>query len=262
MDFTHPGNFLLTALFFFAVILGRYLLVSWVVHSIFYSWSRRKWQARKLGTRDYPKAQLRREIAWSTITTSIFALAGAGMLVMWQLGWLQVYLEPTDYPIIWMPVSLAIAMFLHETAYYFLHRWMHQPRIYRIVHQVHHESSIPSPFTAFSFHPLEGLMQALILPAILLMVPMYVGVLLLYLLIMTASAVINHLDIEVYPKGFHRHRLGKWIIGATHHSMHHKQHRYHFGLFFTFWDRWLQTESPKYQSRFEAATSGTSAKES
>jgi len=51
-------------------------------------------------------------------------------------------------------------------------------------------------------------------------------VLILQLTLMTFSSVINHLEIETYPPNFHKHFIGKWIIGATHHSLHHKQFRY------------------------------------
>lgn len=258
MDFTQPSTFALTAAFFFAVILGRYLLFSWLAHRIFYRWGQNRWSGRKIAPRAYPAAQFRREVGWSAVSTGIFALAAAGMLVLWQQGRTQIYTDAAAYPWWWLPLSLLVAMALHETAYYWLHRWMHRPRIYRLVHKVHHDSGIPSPFTAFSFHPLEGGLQALILPVILVLVPLHPVVLGIYLMIMTLSAVVNHLDVEVYPRGFHRHRLGRWLIGATHHSMHHKQHRYHFGLFFTFWDRWAGTEHPHFDARFEAATAGTS----
>ena len=254
MNFSQPLPFLLATLFLFAVILGRYFLVSALAYIIFYRWNPSRWQERKLGKRAYTSAQLYREIRWSTISTGIFALAGAGLLVLWQRGLTSVYTDTESHAWWWMPLSLGVAMFLHEAAYYWLHRWMHLPGVYRIVHRVHHESSIPSSFTAFAFHPLEGLLQALILPIILVLVPMHTAVILFYLTVMTLSAVINHLDIEVYPAKFHQHPVGRWLIGATHHSMHHKQHHYHFGLFFTFWDRWAGTEHPQFNARFEKAT--------
>lgn len=253
-DFSSPLVFTLTAAFFFAVILGRYLVVSALAHAFFYRWRKERWQTRKIGKRAYATVQFRREIVWSAITTLIFALAGAGTLLLWQKGYTRVYKDIHAFPLWYAPVSLFLAMLLHETAYYWLHRWMHIPSVYRLVHQVHHESHIPSAFTAFSFHPLEGFLQAMILPVILMLVPMHPVVILIYLLLMTLSAVINHLDIEVYPARFHRHPFGQWLIGATHHSMHHKQHRYHFGLFFTFWDRWAGTEHPQFGQRFEEAT--------
>ena len=138
---------------------------------------------------------------------------------------------------------------------------MHQPVIFKIVHKVHHDSNITSPWTAFSFHPLEGLLQAIFLPLILLVLPMHVYVLLIQLTIMTFSSVINHLDIEIYPKYFHKHFLGRWLIGATHHSLHHKQFKYNYGLYFTFWDKWKRTESPLFKTLFDEKTKGRTAKQ-
>jgi Delta7-sterol 5-desaturase len=84
--------------------------------------------------------------------------------------------------------------------------------------------------------------------------PMHLYVLIIQLTLMTFSSVINHLNIEVYPKKFHKHILGRWLIGATHHSLHHKQFRYNYGLYFTFWDKWKRTESPLYEHLFEEKT--------
>lgn len=186
-----------------------------------------------------------------------FAVAGALLGLLWQKGYTKIYADVNDYPVWWLPASLLIALFVHETYYYWLHRWMHYPKIFRIVHKVHHDSNITSPWTAFSFHPLEGLLQAIFLPLLLMALPMHLYMLIFYLTVMTFSSVVNHLDIEVYPKGFHKNLFGRWFIGATHHSLHHKQFRYNYGLYFTFWDKWKNTESPVYENLFEEKTAGT-----
>lgn len=253
-DLSHPGWFLAATFAIFAVVIGRYLLIAGLFHCIFYLWYPGKWKERKINTRPYKKDQFRKEVGWSTVTAGIFALSGAATVWLWQQGYTRVYLEVSDYPLWWLPGSLLIALLAHETYYYWLHRWMHHPRIFRIVHKVHHDSNITSPWTAFSFHPLEGVLQAIFLPVLLLVLPMHLYVILTQLTIMTFSSVINHLDIEVYPKKFHRHFLGRWLIGATHHSLHHKQFKYNYGLYFTFWDKWKQTESPLYRRLFEEKT--------
>jgi len=255
-DFSKPLPFLLATAAIFAVVIGRYLLIAGLFHLVFYVRSPQKWKGRKISRRDYGKGQFRREVGWSTVTAGIFALAGAAMLVLWQKGWTKIYFEVSDYPAWWLPLSLLVAMLVHETYYYWLHRWMHHPSVFRIVHKVHHDSNITSPWTAFSFHPIEGFFQAIFLPLLLLVLPLHLYVLLTQLTLMTFSSVINHLDIEIYPKGFHRHPLGRWIIGATHHSLHHKQFRYNYGLYFTFWDKWKGTESPAYEKTFEEKTGG------
>ncbi|MGN6165057.1 MAG: sterol desaturase family protein, partial [Flavisolibacter sp.] len=188
------------------------------------------------------------------ITTFIFALFGTATLVAWQHGLIKVYTDVHAYPLWWMPLSLFIALLLHETYYYWIHRWMHHPKIFKQVHKVHHDSHITSPWTAFSFHPLEGVLQALFLPLLLLVLPMHLYILIIQLTFMTLSSVVNHLNIEIYPAKFRQHFLGKWLIGATHHSLHHKQYKYNFGLYFTFWDRWKKTESPFFEKLFEEKT--------
>ncbi|MEI6948743.1 sterol desaturase family protein [Paraflavisolibacter sp. H34] len=253
-DISSPLWFLLTVAVFFAVVIGRYLLIAGLFHGIFYLWFPQRWQQRKIGRKGYKEGQFRKEVGWSTLTALLFAVAGALTLLLWQKGYTKVYLQADDYPLWWLPVSLVVSLLLHETFYYWLHRWMHHPRVFRRVHKVHHDSHITSPWTAFSFHPLEGLLQAVYLPLLLLVLPVHLYVLLAQLTIMTFSSVINHLDIEIYPKGFHRHFLGRWLIGATHHSLHHKQFKYNYGLYFTFWDKWKKTESPQYEQLFEEKT--------
>ena len=257
-DFSQPFWFVVAILVVFAVVIGRYLLIAGLFYGIFYLWFPHQWQKRKINERDFKQGQFKREVGWSTITAFIFAVSGAITLLLWQKGYTKVYLTASDYSWWWMPLSLLIALLLHETYYYWLHRWMHHPKIFRTVHKVHHDSNITSPWTAFSFHPIEGIFQAVFLPLLLMVMPMHLYVVVVHLTIMTFSSVINHLDIEVYPKKFHKHFLGRWLIGATHHSLHHRQFKYNYGLYFTFWDKWKKTESPLYEKLFEEKTGSNS----
>ena len=68
---------------------------------------------------------------------------------------------------------------------------------------------------------------------------------------MTVSSFINHLNIEIYSSAFLKNRVGKWIIGATHHTLHHTEFKSNYGLYFTFWDTWMGTESPNYMKTLE-----------
>lgn len=247
---------MLASLVVFAVVVGRYFLISGIFYAAFYIWQRKKWAAKKVNKRSYPPGQFKKEIYRSTVTSILFGFSGALLLWMWQQGYAKIYEDPRAYPLWWLPLSLLIALALQETYYYWLHRWMHIPKIYRIVHEWHHDSHIASPWTAFSFHPLEGLIQALFLPLILLFLPMNVWVLVLMLLVMSFSSVINHLDIEIYPAWFARVPVLRTLIGATHHALHHKQFKYNYGLYFTWWDDWMKTESPHYEKTFSETSAG------
>ncbi len=253
-DLTQPVWFLVATVIVFVVVAGRYFLAAGLFYAVFYLWYTQKWKQRKINNRNYNKHQFRKEVKWSCITALIFAVSGTLTAILWQKGYTKLYTEISDYPLWWLPVSLGIALVLHETYYYWLHRWMHHPKVFKIVHKVHHDSNITSPWTAFSFHPLEGVIQALFLPALLMVLPMHLYVLVIQLTIMTISSVINHLDFEIYPKNFYKHFVGRWLIGATHHSLHHKQFKYNYGLYFTFWDKWKRTESPLYPKLFQEKT--------
>lgn len=255
-DFSQPSWFLLATLVVFMVVFLRYILIAGLFYCIFYIWYPQRWQKQKINNRAYSKKQLRNEVKWSMVTALIFALTGALTALLWQKGWIRIYTDINDYPLIWLPASFFISIFLHETYYYWVHRWMHHPKVFRLVHKVHHDSNITSPWTAFSFHPIEGLLQAIFLPLLYFILPVHLYVLLIQLTLMTFSSVINHLDIEIYPKKFQDHFIGRWLIGASHHSLHHKQFKYNYGLYFTFWDKWKKTESPLFRKLFSEKTKG------
>ncbi len=250
-DISQPAWFAATIFLVFLVVLLRYVLIAGIFYLVFYMWWPGKWAQYKLSKRPYSRQQFQKEITWSICTAFIFAIAGALLILLWQQGHTAIYTRIHTYPLWWLPLSLIIMAFLHETYYYWLHRWMHRPAIFSIVHKIHHQSNITSPWTAFSFHPLEGLLQAFFLPVFLVLIPVHPYVLLVQLSLMTFTSVINHLDIEIYSKKFHRSLLGRLMIGATHHALHHKQFRHNFGLYFTFWDKWQRTESPDYENCFD-----------
>jgi sterol desaturase/sphingolipid hydroxylase (fatty acid hydroxylase superfamily) len=243
-----PGILLVyTAIFFFA-ILFRYFVAAGIFYYYYYIKNFKKYDERRLSKRLANKKQLKKEIVWSIKSSAIFALVGAATYWLWLKGHTAVYLEPDLYGYWYLPVSLLALLLLHETYYYWVHRWMHNPKVFRIVHKVHHDSRIPTPWTAFSFHPWESLIEALILPLILIFLPVNIYILGFYLLVMTVSSVVNHLDIEIYPLWFQKSRFGKLFIGATHHHHHHTEFMTNYGLYFTFWDKLMATESRKMKS--------------
>jgi Delta7-sterol 5-desaturase len=241
-DASQPAFWVLAFLLLFVLITGRYLIVSGLFYGVFYIWNRNQWQARKLSKKEYKPKQLQTEIVWSTISSLIFAAAALGTMWLWENGYTKVYGTITTKDIWYMPLSLLISMFGQETYYYWTHRVMHHPAIFRHVHKVHHDSHTTSPFTAFSFHPIESLIQAVVLPVIVIVLPMHWIVILVQLVLMSITSVINHLNIDAFPDTRLKQQLQKWIIGASHHARHHKQYKYNFGLYFTMWDRLLKTE--------------------
>lgn len=246
-DLSNPIYFFITMLVLYSIITARYFTVSGTFYLIFYKWLKVKWSTKKIGNKAYTSKQFKREIKWSVISAICFSFTGTMLLLLWQLGYTRVYTDISEYPLWWLPVSLFISLMIDETYYYWVHRWMHKPAVFKRLHKIHHQSTISSPWTAFAFHPVEGMLLSLPLLFTLLVIPMHVSMILVQLVIMSVTSVINHLDIEVYPDSFRKNVFGRWLIGASHHALHHKQFKYNFGLYFTFWDKWKKTESPSYK---------------
>ncbi|MCP9235360.1 sterol desaturase family protein [Lewinella sp. JB7] len=239
----------------FMVIFIRYLLFSGLYHYVLRLRLRDRLRHRIFHYEVGAGAQVRREIQRSAIVSLIFAAFGILVLYLWQEDHTQLYLTLTGTrDVIWLLLGPLLFLLAQETYYYWIHRWMHRPGIYERVHRWHHESIETTAWTAFSFHPTEAVLQAVFLPLSVMIIPMHALAFLTLLAIMTLSATINHAGIEVFPARWSKVPVVRGLIGATHHDVHHKQARYNFGLYFTFWDRWMGTESPGFRERFRRFT--------
>lgn len=188
-------------------------------------------------------SQIRKEVGWSLASALIYG-APAGLLAWgWQArGWTRIYSDASDFPLWWLPVSVVTYLLIHDAWFYWTHRWMHRPAIYRKMHSVHHASRNPTAWTAMSFHPWESLTGAILIPALVLLIPIHYGALLTVLTVMTLMGVTNHMGWELFPRWIVNGPLGKWIITASHHQRHHEKYLCNFGLYFRLWDRLCGTD--------------------
>ena len=187
--------------------------------------------------------QMRREIGWSLASAAIYGVPAGIVAWGWQQrGWTQIYSDPAAYPLWWLPASFLAYLLLHDAWFYWTHRWMHRPAPFRVVHAVHHASRPPTAWAAMSFHPLEALTGAVVIPALVLLVPIHAAVLGLVLLTMTIMGVTNHMGWEIFPRGLVMSWLGGWLITASHHQRHHDRYRCNYGLYFRHWDHLCGTD--------------------
>ena len=188
-------------------------------------------------------AQIRREIGWSLASAAIYG-APAGIVAWgWQhRGWTRIYDSWHAYPLWYLPVSVFLYLFVQDTWFYWTHRWMHRPAVFRRVHAVHHASRPPTAWAAMAFHPYEAMTLAVVIPLLVFVIPIHVAMLGLVLTIMTVMGVTNHMGWEMFPKVLWGGRLGAWLITASHHGRHHDAYRCNYGLYFRFWDRLCGTD--------------------
>lgn len=187
--------------------------------------------------------QMQREIGWSLASAAIYGIPAGLAAWAWQAhGWTKVYTNAADYPLWWLPLSLLAYLFAHDSWFYWTHRWMHAPAVFRVAHAVHHASRPPTAWTAMSFHPLEAVTGAVVIPALVFLIPIHVAVLGLVLAIMTIMGITNHMGWELFPRRLVQSPVGSWLITASHHQRHHEHYPCNFGLYFRFWDRLCGTD--------------------
>jgi Delta7-sterol 5-desaturase len=166
----------------------------------------------------------------------------------------EIYRDPSKYGTWWLFLSLPLMLLWHDFYFYWTHRLLHRPWWLRHVHGVHHRSRSPSPWAAYSFHPVEALINGMVTPLALAAVPLHWSVMLAFAMHQIFRNAWGHAAVETMPRGFARHWLWGRLTTTTHHHLHHETAKGNYGLWFTWWDRWCGTERSDYHARFDAAT--------
>ena len=194
-----------------------------------------------------------RDIFYSMVSVTIFATT-ALMTFYFFKDSTNVYYDFLDHSVGYYIFTWVWMFFLHDTYFYWMHRLMHQPQLFKYVHLIHHKSTNPSPWTAYAFHPLEAVLESAIVPLIAFTVPVHISSIGLFFLFQIAYNVYGHLGFELYPKNFHKTWIGRWINTSVAHNLHHKKFHGNFGLYFLFWDRIMGTLREDYDATFEQTT--------
>jgi len=238
----------------------RYLigagLVSLILFRLLAAWS----ENRRIQKRRAKRKDVWRELRYSLLTTSVYATVALFTIAAKERAWLQVYTEIEDYNAWYTALTLPLLLVLHDAYFYWAHRAMHHPVMYRWSHRVHHLSLTPTPWAAYSFAPVEALIMALFMPAALALMPLHGTVIFVFLAIMIVRNAMGHSGIE-----FAHHRWVDspldFLTTTTHHDMHHQKFTGNYGLYFTWWDRWMGTELPDYKEAFRKAAAGKSPRQ-
>lgn len=252
--FDADAPFWLIALLEWADNLARYLLVAGPAFLVFCVWGRERFR-RRLIQRAYPGwRHMRREVLYSMSTAAVFGAAGIVLFYGAHAGVLHLYLDVAEHGWGYLVLSAVGLIVGQDTYFYWTHRAMHHPLLYKHVHRVHHLSTNPSPWAAYAFAPAEAAVHAAFVLLVALVAPLHPLALLVWLVFMIVRNVLGHLSIELYPSGFTTHWLGRWHTTTTHHNLHHRRFHANYGLYFTFWDELMGTTHRDYEREFEQVT--------
>lgn len=185
----------------------------------------------------YDRTQVFNECLVSTWSLAVMALITVGVEMPILCGAGRVYYSIAEYGWAYFLISPILFLMFTDTLIYWIHRGLHHPRLY-FLHKLHHKYKETTPFSAFSFHPLDGIAQGMPYHLFTLVFPMH-SRLYLFTLFMVGLWTVNIHD---------RVTLDFWgVNGAAHHTIHHTKFNYNYGQYFTFWDRFFGTFSDPHQ---------------
>ena len=222
-----------------------FFIIFWIVGKKYF---------KKIRIQETERAKLRHfkhDLGFSASTFLIFAIMDVFILYLDSKGYTKVYFDINEYGYLWLGLSFFIALFIDDMFFYWSHRAMHLPQFYKFFHKVHHESTDPSPLTAFAFHPSEAIVEYFVAFVLPFLLPLNFGVLITWQIFSMLNNVLGHLGYEVYPKGWVKLPFLKFKTASTHHNMHHQLFNGNYALYFTWWDKWMGTEFKDYETRHE-----------
>jgi len=233
----------------------RYAMAAGALWLFFYVIRRKQWLHRKVRS-GFPRwHDIRREVGLSALTCVIYGIVAVLSLYAVKHGWTRMYMDIHAYGWGWFVASIVITIFVHDAYFYWTHRLMHLPRLFRLMHQGHHRSTNPTPWAAYAFDPLEAFVQAGIFPLVIFAYPMHPFAFFLFMGWQIAFNVFGHAGFEIFPRWFLDSWMGKFLNTPTNHTMHHEYFTGNYGLYFNFWDRLMGTNHKNYETRFREVTS-------
>lgn len=142
---------------------------------------------------------------------------------------------------VWL--ELAIAVVVLDLVVWAQHLATHHvPTLWRL-HRVHHSDRDLDTSSALRFHPLEILFSAVLKLIAVLALGASVGAVILFEIILNASALFNHANMEL--PGWLDRLLRTVLVTPDMHRVHHSviraEHDRNFGFFLSVWDRLFGT---------------------
>lgn len=235
----------------FTITVLRYLILAGIPFLIFYRFARKYFTQNKIQARQALNKDFIREVLYSIQTSVVFAIIAWFILFTPFKKYTRVYDHLSDYPMWYLYISVPITLIIHDTYFYWMHRLLHHPRLFKMTHLLHHRSTNPSPWTSYSFHFIEAWTEGAVLFVIAFIMPVHELTVALFTVSSFVINVYGHLGYEIVPKGFRKTFLFEIFNTSIHHNLHHSKFKGNYGLYFRIWDRIMGTEHPDYVKEFD-----------
>jgi sterol desaturase/sphingolipid hydroxylase (fatty acid hydroxylase superfamily) len=209
----------------------------------FYNWvDRKKLFARhRIQGNRYASEKQVKKAARHILMHQIFILMPLLFLTYPLFAALGLNFSFQNWPPVWMiALQIVFFMFVEDFLFYWVHRTLHRPNLYKKIHKVHHEFVTPTAIASHYAHPIEfvvanslPVMAGPLLVA-LFGLDMHIGVLWIWLFIRVLETMDGHSGYNFRLWFPHKLIYG---AGAKPHDDHHSKFNGNFASFFHHWDK-------------------------
>ena len=179
--------------------------------------------------------QVRDNMFWS-LGSGVTLLTAFQCVTMWGMAnGLFPTVSFAEHPV-WFVLALVLLPIWSAFHFYWAHRLLHVPALYRHVHSLHHRNVNVGPWSGLSMHPVEHLIYLSSL-CIHWIVPSHPIHLIFHVIYQGPGAAMTHAgyeDLLVRDK----RRLA---LGTFYHQLHHRFYECNYGNQEMPWDRWFGT---------------------
>lgn len=194
----------------------------------------RKGIATKQISQDLFPGQLNFEIKHSLLSIVVFSIYGFLIFQLNQADLLSFVKKDT----VGIFIDLGLLALWNEFHFYVCHRLMHSKFLIRF-HSVHHRSLVVTPFSTYSFHPIESVLNGSVLLLFMLVYPISIVSFFLFPIYHLFFNTLGHTNLRLVKNS----GLFKKTFISGHHMLHHKKGRVNFAFVTHFLDRIFKSYS-------------------
>ena len=185
-------------------------------------------------------------VAWS-LGSGVTFWTAYEVLMFWSMAngyapFLNLYEHP-----VWFALLIFVTPMWISFHFYWIHRWLHWPPLYRLAHSLHHRNTNVGPWSGLSMHPIEHL---LFFSSVLIhfIIPAHPILILFHMQHQALTAATSHTGFE----GLLIRDRNRLALGTFHHQMHHRYFECNYGNLEVPWDKWFDSFHDGTEASHEA----------
>ncbi|MFN6039291.1 MAG: sterol desaturase family protein, partial [Bacteroidota bacterium] len=131
---------------FFNLIL--YLVSGITIFLLVWVALKNRWRWRRIQPKKENRMHFfRHDILFSSASVLMAGILTTLITLLDKIGCMKLYWEFNQYGMTWGILQFFFLIFFYDAYFYWTHRFMHHPKIFRWVHKTHHKNTDPSPLT-------------------------------------------------------------------------------------------------------------------